>query len=289
MITFKDFLDTITSAGTVIAAFAAVAAARSANSSAKTAAEQLEDQVARQEMISRPRLVPLNTQLRTQVVTIFDDWIHNYTEKLEFDVVERPTINKDFNISSFPIEVVNTGTSFAKNISYYYEIEGGISALREYENSGKKLSLVNTDFAQIEPHRFSFDIEVSQDYRGMLIAPLQKTMTLKVKKTVYFLPLMQSNEKSPFTIPAYFVAISNLYLKRRRNEDTETIVRPKVRLKISYEDQYNNKYTDIYRMQLADKPMMRSGWEDQEILAWIFFEFISSTQTTKKPTREGRL
>lgn len=277
MITFKDFLDTITSAGTVIAAFAAVAAARSANSSAKTAAEQLKEQVARQEMISRPRLVPLNTQIRTQVITIFDDWIHNYIEKPEYDVVERPTINKDFNVSSFPIEVVNTGTSFAKNISYYYEIEGGIYALREYENSGKKLSLVNTDFAQIEPHRFGFDIEVSQDYRGMLISPLHKSMTLKVKKTVYFLPLMQSNTKSPFTIPAYFVAISNFYLKRRRNEDTETIVRPKVRLNISYEDQYNNTYTDIYRMQLSDKPMIRSGWEDQEILAWIFFEFISST------------
>lgn len=277
MITFKDFLDTITSAGTVIAAFAAVAAARSANISAKTAAEQLKEQVARQEMISRPRLVPLNTQIRTQVITIFDDWIHNYIEKPEYDVVERPTINKDFNVSSFPIEVVNTGTSFAKNISYYYEIEGGIYALREYENSGKKLSLVNTDFAQIEPHKFGFDIEVSQDYRGMLISPLHKSMTLKVKKTVYFLPLMQSNTKSPFTIPAYFVAISNFYLKRRRNEDTETIVRPKVRLNISYEDQYNNTYTDIYRMQLSDKPMIRSGWEDQEILAWIFFEFISST------------
>lgn len=282
MSTLKDVLDVITSAGAVIAAFAAVAAARSANNSANTAAEQLKDQVTRQEMISRPRLVPLNMKIRTQIITIFDDWIHDYSTDPKVDVISRPTINRDFNISSFPLEVVNTGTSFAKNISYYYEIEGGISALREYEESGKKISFSNESFAKIEPHKFGFDIEVSQDYRGKLIEPVYKSMILKVRKTVHFLPLVQSNNKAEFTIPAYFVAISNLYLKHRDDEDKETIVRPKLRLNISYEDQYNNTYTDVYRIQLADKPLARGGIENKEILAWIFVEYVNPPEDEKK-------
>lgn len=273
MTTFKDALDAITSVGTIIAALAAVAAARSANSSANTAAKQLRDQVTRQEMISRPRLVPLNSEIRIQLITIFDDWKNDYVENLAVDVVRRPTIDDESNISSFTIEVVNTGTSFAKNISYYYEIDGGINGLQEYEDSGKKLAFENATYAKIDP-KYSFDIRISQDYNGELVEPFQKSMLLNVKKIFHFLPLVQSNTKSPFIIPAYFVAISNIYLKRRRNENPETIKRPILRLRIFYEDQYNNKYMDIYKMQLASAPATRSGMEDKEVLAWIFFEFV---------------
>lgn len=273
-ITFKgcDKLSTVKSILEVVTALAAVGATFAAWRSADTSSKQLNTQIEQQSKISRPRLVPLNTVIHTKIVTVLDDWVPK-NEEIAVKEQEPLFLSQNHSFSTFPIDVVNMGTSFAINVSYHYELEGGMDALEEYDYKGKKLLFDDSSMIQLNP--IDFDMILSQDYKGNLREPTFKFITLRIRRIKRFISYIKGGEKSSFLIPTYFVAVSNLFLKHRNGDPNEKIIkRPKLVLKISYEDQYNEKYTDTYKMQLAKAPLRRAGFEREEVYAWIFFEFV---------------
>jgi len=108
----------------ISSAVGAVWAAIAAQKSAKTSAKQLNTQIKEQEKVERPRIVPLNKQVSTEIPFPLVDWSRDDQNRLNLFVGYS-------KFSEFTIPVINTGKSFALNVGYYYEIEGGINAIED--------------------------------------------------------------------------------------------------------------------------------------------------------------
>lgn len=255
-----------------LATASAVGAAVAAWNSAKTSAKQLNTQIERDFETSRPRLVPLNTIVSTAVVTILDDWHKRKSDPPRKDDLNNHYINTNHSFSPFQIDVINMGTSYAINVSYHYEIEGGMMALQEYNSKGKQLKFNEPQLLQLNPS--VFNIVVSQKYSG-IYGSMNNSFIVPVKKIKRFIPFIEGKEKSAFLIPLYFIPISNIFIKRKKGiPSDENISRPTLILTIDYEDQYGENYSDVYKMRLASKPMQKGGLESEVIHAWIVFDKV---------------
>lgn len=259
----KEILSFLATGGAVVAAVAAW-------NSAKTSAKQLDTQIERDFVTTRPRLVPLNTIVNTTVVTILDDWHKRQSDPPKKNELKKYYIDTNHSFSPFQIDVINMGTSYAINVSYHYEIEGGMLALEEYYSKGKSLKFNNPELLQLNPS--VFDIVVSQKYSG-IYGSQDISFIVPVKRIKRFISFIEGKEKSAFLIPTYFIPISNIFIKGRREiPSDENISRPKLILTIDYEDQYGEKYSDVYKMRLANEPIQRGGMQNETINAWIVFE-----------------
>lgn len=254
-------------------AFAAVAAWKSAAVSAnqsKNQSKQFEKQQEESKKISRPRLVPVNTDINARVMRIFDDW--DASNKYE----ESDTISYDQFFSSFPIKIVNMGNSFAVNVAYHYELKGGMDAIDKYEYKGKKVEFENLSKQQLDPAPAVFNIKFSQRKFPPNDSEVD-VITLRVHKIVRSISFIKGLEQSSLLLPAYFVVLNNVFFRSRsKDPDEKPFKKPVLLIKISYEDQYSNKYIDVYEVVVPDEPMYKGGIHRELIYAQISFKFIKT-------------
>lgn len=239
----------IAASASVLAAIKTASAAKAANLSANTSAEQLKTQISNQEKIERPRLVPLNVYVTPNTYNILSDW-NNYENNTSF---------KDFTVfySNLKIPIINTGKSFAIDVDYSFSLIGEIP---NYSSDNVKVN---------------FESEESTDDDLIFTVTEFKEKPVLKKFRVYsyteYIPLIKSNEISEMYIPNYFVVLCNVYSKEYPNfalgskdsQENNKNNRPKLRLVIRYKDQYDKRHIDEYVMELSGKSFIEG--EDAHI------------------------
>lgn len=256
----------ISAAATVGAAIATYMAAKSARDSANVSAEQLKTQLREQARIERPRLVPLNQQivLSTKVLR---DWTHG-TNGVRY------AIKGKYPFSKFKIPLINAGKSFAIDIKYCYEIEGGIDAIKSASFNTATIKRAEYIEGYEDEGYFRFDIvelneQAAKEGRRMDIFHAEMIPYYR------YISILHSEEQIEIKIPNYFVALSNLYGIHYLTDEKENVPSPVLRLTIEYTDQYNKPHKDIYRMKLSDKHVSIKG---AVVKTWVDFEFIDPNE-----------
>lgn len=245
----------------IAAAVGTLWAANSARQSAQTSAKQLNSQIKEQEKIERPRLFPLNKELSSEVPLPLADWVKDENNKIKL------LIGKS-KFSDFTLPIINTGKSFAIDVRYSYEIEGGIHAIDDKDYDNHAIIGPSSEEKLQDAEFFSFTVKAidsrySPERVNWLIAD--------VVPYFRYIPIVQSNEIKQIQIPSYFVALSNIYLINCWYHNDSDLIRPKLILTIYYKDQYNNEHIDYFRMQLSNRQMSFKG---SIVEAWIDFEQI---------------
>lgn len=244
----------------ISSAVGAVWAAIAAQKSAKTSARQLNTQIKEQEKVERPRIVPLNKQILAEIPFPLVDWSRDAQDELNLFVGYS-------KFSEFTIPVINTGKSFALNVGYCYEIEGGIHAIEDKTYDDHSIIGPSAEDRMQNLDHFEFNIKAS-DFR-----PSYERWTnfiAEVVPYISYIPIVQSNETEQIQIPSYFVALSNVYLLNCWDKDESELINPKLILTIFYKDQFNNEHQDKFRMRLGNQISLK----DSITKAWIEFEQI---------------
>lgn len=253
----------IAASATIWAAIATYLAAKAARDSADISAKQFQNQVNEQAKIERPRLVPLNQKVSTTVVQALSDWTNPSSDSEKI-------LNGKEGFSEYTIPLINAGNSFAIDIKYCFEIEGGMKAIKElvYEN----ISIYKPTLIEGSNHEEVFRFTVAER-TNILTSQGALANVFEAEVIPFFrsISIIQSNDTNEISIPSYFVVLSNIYLMNHLVKRESQLLRPILRLSISYKDQYNNEHIDTYRMQLVDKHIALKG---SKIETWIDFEII---------------
>lgn len=244
----------------IIAAGGTLWAAISARQSAKTSSKQLETQNKQQEKVERPRLIPLDKQFISEIPFPLVDWSRDDNGNLN-------TIEGYSKFSEFTIPLINTGKSFALNVRYHYQIEGGIDAIenKNYDDHSIIGPSVEERIQNLDSFEFRIRATDSRSSPGS-----RSTFYAEVVAFIENVPIVQSNETVQLKIPSYFVALSNVYLINNWDTEEHELINPKLILTIFYKDQYNNDHEEKFRMQLG-KGIKQVGNITE---AWIEFEQI---------------
>lgn len=262
----KSTIEIAAAGGTLWAAIAA-------QQSAKISREQLEGQIHQKEQIDLPRLVPVNAFIQSEVLKMNSDWKKIDSTKLNDDKEstqsESVMLKKLNKFSSYTLPLINTGKLFAFDVRYNYVFEGGRDAVKDYEFDDVKIKVLNPEEGQLESNRFKFKFE--QKYNGITVSDI-----VKVEPYVRFIPIIKSEETVELLVPAYFVLLSNIYIKSNWVHYRNAMHRPKLILRLMYTDQYYQVHTLVYRMALSLKQVHTKGFESEYIETWIDFELISS-------------
>ncbi|WP_214849034.1 hypothetical protein [Exiguobacterium sp. s138] len=249
---FKNIIEVAAAVGTLWAAI-------SARQSAKTSAKQLDTQINEQEKVERPRIVPLNKQVSAEIPFPLVDWSRDDHGRLNLFVGYS-------KFSEFTIPIINTGKSFALNVGYCYEIEGGIEAIEDKAYDDHYIIGPSAEERIQKLDQFEFSIRAI-DYRNS--AENRILFIAEVIPYINYIPIVQSNATEQLQIPSYFVALSNVYLLNCWDDRPDNeLIRPKLTLTIFYKDQFNNEHEDKFRMQLGGQ-MSQNGSITK---AWIEFE-----------------
>lgn len=257
----------VTSAGSIGTAVAALQAKRSADVSA----QQFREQTNQHYKMHRPRLVPSNTQLKTQLPFLICDWQN------EFDSSQRRFIQsyKNLEISRFFIPVLNVSSVSAVNVTYSFELEGGIDSIQPYSNNDESIHLYFADNSvrQNTTDQFSFELETSIESIFVMTSS-----SVLVTPSLSHLSNIQPNQVEKIYLPFYFVLLNNIYLHGLFNNNEKPFPRPKLILSMKYRDPYNNKIEDIYRIQLSEKQIQTSNEDNiNYVEAWLSLEFIDTS------------
>lgn len=259
-------VSTLSAFATAFAAWATYRAAKSARDSADVSAKQLETQLSEQSRIERPRLVPLNKQV-ILAKNVLSDWTFTHTGA-------RFRISGKEPFSRFKIPLINAGKSFAIDIKYCYEIEGGMDTIKPASFETSVIKRAEYIEGYEEEGYFQFDIcelneESTKEGRRMNIFHAEMIPYFR------YISILQSEEKVEIEIPNYFIALSNLYGAHYLSDEKENVSDPVLRLTIMYTDQYNKPHKDVYRMRLSDKHISIKG---DVFKTWIDFEYVSPNE-----------
>lgn len=263
MDTLTLIVEIIAAIGTVYAAIKTAHAAEAARKSANISAEEFKNQVKEKERIERPRLVPLSHYVAPHPTDILSDWKtstvfdNTFTEfKTEF--------------SNTKIPIINTGTSYALDIKYSFQLMGDPSTeIRSY-SSDKVRSILNI----LNPRDIKFKVfDYDTQYRDAVYG---QTHCMEFKITNYdrYISLIQSNQTEELYIPSFFVVLCNLYSKEYSNimsNEKEIMKRPRLRLIITYKDQYENEVLDDYIMELSERQFKGNDY-NYRFDTWIEFK-----------------
>jgi len=248
----------------ISSAVGAVWAAIAAQKSAKTSARQLNTQIKEQEKVERPRIVPLNKQILVEIPFPLVDWSRDAQDELNLFVGYS-------KFSEFTIPVINTGKSFALNVGYYYELEGGIDAIKDKDYDNHSIIGPSAEERMQDLDQFEFNIRAI-DSRPSPIRWIR--FIAEVVSYISYVPIVQSNATEQIQIPSYFVALSNVYLLNCWDEEDSELINPKLILTIFYKDQFNNEHEDKFRMRLGNQKSLK----DSITKAWIEFEPIKQSK-----------
>lgn len=248
----------------ISSAIGAVWAAIAAQKSASTSAKQLNTQIKEQEKIERPRIAPLNKQLSVEIPFPLVDWSRNAQNELNLLVGYS-------KFSEFTIPVINTGKSFALNVGYYYELEGGIDAIEDKAYDDHSIIGPSPEERMQDLEQFEFNIRAI-DSRPSPNRWMQ--FIAEVVSYISYVPIIQSNATEQIQIPSYFVALSNVYLLNCWDEKNSELINPKLILTFFYKDQFNNEHEDKFRMRLGNQMSQK----DSITKAWIEFEPIKQNK-----------
>lgn len=255
----------IAAGASVWAAIATYGAAKAARDSADISAKQFKIQIDEQEKIERPRLVPLNHKISRIALHALDDWVDSENDS-------KKKLNGKEGFSEFTIPIINTGHSFALDVRYCFEIEGGIDAIRHLSYEKTFISEPNIIEEYKEQGFFTFIMGEETEH---ITSPgkVNNFFYAEVIPKYSYISIIQSDVTSHISIPSYFVVLSNIFLMNFFVKREAEMLRPILRLTIEYKDQYNNQHSDIYRMSLSDKHISAKG---SAIETWIDFELINS-------------
>lgn len=255
----KDVIQIVGTIGTLLAA-------RSARKSAQISNKQLDTQIEEKKRIDRPRLVPLNHKVSTDIYTIFSDW---KTKESDPDMLFKPRNN----MSRFFVPIINTGNTHAFDVRYSFELMGDINSFRDYEKDNIRLSLAEPELKQLNVSNFNF-IAFHSSHRT---PDAVSTQEINSSSSTQYIPLIQNNKSGEMHLPKFFVILSNAFLAEVW-EETPKINRPEVILTIRYKDQLNVQHVDQYLMTFSTKFISASG---TEVNAWIDFNYINPSEDEK--------
>lgn len=117
----------------ILAAGGTLWAAISAKQSASTSSRQLSEQISQNQKLNRPRLVPYNIKLETEIPFVLSDWQTSPEDPLER--IATPSISRFF------IPVINVSSYLAFDIRYSFQLESGIDAITPYTNSDESIKI----------------------------------------------------------------------------------------------------------------------------------------------------
>lgn len=256
----KDFIQI---GGTVGALWAALSARKSAQISSK----QLDTQIEEKKQVDRPRLVPLNHRVTTEVHSIFSDWAN---DEKDSDVL----LKHKHKMSRFHVPIINTGNTHAFDVRYSFKLLGGIDSFREYEKGNVRLLLAEPELRQLSVEHFNFiAFESSPEHPNIL-----SRQEVEVIPYVQYIPLIQNDKSGKMHLPKFFVILSNVYLEEYWYPNPK-INRPEVIVTIRYKDQLHVQHVDRYLMSLSTKQTNTSG---PEVNTWVDFQYIKPSEDDKK-------
>lgn len=247
--------NTIEIGGTVGTLWAALSARKSAQISSK----QLKTQIEEKKQVDRPRLVPLNHMISTEISSYFTDWQTN-----EDGTIQKFEESK--NLSRFFVPLINTGNTHAFDVRCSFKLKQGIYALRKnFESERVILNRPIDDSTQDEDY-FEFEV-ISTIPNNQRIIDQQK---VRVESSTQFFPLIQNDKSSKIYMPKFFIILNNIYLKEYLNPPV-TFHRHEVILTIHYKDQIENEHSDKYLMVLSNKQI---SYNESIFNTWIDFKYM---------------
>lgn len=249
---FKGFLE-------LLAAFGTLLAALSARKSAKISNIQLNNQIEEKRRIDRPRLVPLNHVISTEISSFFTDWQTNEDREIR-------KFEEDNKMSRFYVPLINTGNTHAFDVRCSFKLQRGIYAFQEnYESERVKLERPDGSSTQDEDY---FEFNVTTIFPGY--NQRNETQNVKVESCTQFFPLIQNDKSSKIYMPKFFIILNNIYLKEYLNPPV-TFHKYKVILTIHYKDQIETEHTDRYLMVLSNKQI---SYNESIFNTWIDFKYM---------------
>ncbi|WP_214810948.1 hypothetical protein [Exiguobacterium sp. s127] len=257
------FKDVIQIGGTVGALWAAL----SARKSAKISSKQLDNQIEEKKQVDRPRLVPLNHRVSTEIDSIFSDWETD-------EIMTKFRFKQRYKMSRFTVPIINTGNTHAFDVRYSFKLRGGIDSFRDYDGVNVRLLLADPELRQLGREHFNFiayefPIENPNAY---------EKQEVEVIPYIQYIPLIQNDKSGEMHLPKFFVILSNVYLDEYWKTNPN-INNPEVIVTLRYKDQLHVEHTDRYLMTLSTKQVRTSG---PEVNTWVDFEYIKPPKNDKK-------
>lgn len=254
------------------AAIASAIAAVFAGWSATISLNQFKAQTKEKEESERPRLLPLNKNVMVPVESIFTDW------DLKNHNIE-PIKDKFVMV---PIEMINTGKSFAVNIQYSFRLLNDLSTFEDFEEDytlqfKKSNTGIFTIYAKdIFEHVFFYgDGSYKVEKKGV-------NQEMNTIPYIRYIPLLKSEESKFLLVPNYFVLLTNHFAIQYSSLNENSVQLPRLSLRLQYSDQHQNEYIDIYEMTASTKQIQMSNHQYE---GWIDFELIHSEVPKKKSPR----
>lgn len=251
----------------ILAAAGTLWAAISAKQSASTSSKQLLEQLSQNRKLNRPRLVPHNIKLKSEIPYVLSDWATE-TNNAEQRIVTSST-------SRFSIPVLNVSSYLAIDVKYSFKLEFGIDAITPYSNSDESIRIYFSDenTRQLGKDVFTFNLKACDSTVFQ-----RQFMSIPVAPYSDYLPIVQPSRTEQVFIPQYFVILNNIFLEGY-NENVEPFARPSLILSLQYRDQYNNEIEDLYKMRLSTKQitLRRNNDRADYVEAWIDFKFLKTS------------
>ncbi|WP_026829789.1 hypothetical protein [Exiguobacterium antarcticum] len=254
------------------AAIAAAIAAVFAGWSATISLNQFKAQTKEKEESDRPRLLPVNKNITVEVESIFTDWDLN-----------KPNLTpiKDKFVKA-PIEMINTGKSFAVNIEYSFRLLDDISDFEDFDED-YTLKFIKSDAG-------IFTIHANDTFEHIFYRENGKDVIENrgVNKDMNTIPytryhsLLKSEESTFLLVPNYFVVLTNHFVLQYSMLNENIVKLPRLSLRLKYSDQHQNEYVDIYEMVSSKKHIQMI---DSKYEGWIDFQLIHSETPKKESPR----
>lgn len=270
MDTITLIVEIIAAIGTVYAAIKTAHAAEAARKSADISADEFKTQITEKERIERPRLVPLSHYVAPHPTDILSDWKTS-------TVIDNTFTEFKTEFSNTKIPIINTGTSYALDVKYSFQLMGHLNNEIKGYNS-EKVHLVVDDLNpsenEIKIKVFDFDTQ----YRDSVYGEIHHK-EFEVTNYERYISLIQSNQTEELYIPSFFVVLCNLYSKEYSkiiSSENEVMKRPRLRLIITYKDQYENEVLDDYIMELSERQFKGNDY-NYRLDTWIEFKHQGTT------------
>lgn len=254
------------------AAIAAAVAAGFAGWSATVSNKQFEAQKREKEESERPRLLPVNKNISVEVASIFTDWDLN---KINLTPI------KDKFVKA-PIEMINTGKSFAVNIEYSYRLLDNSSEFKDFDDEYSIKFIKSHDGILTISAKSAFENIYYRTDGNDVFKNTNVRKDMNVIPYLRYHPLLKSEESAFLLVPNYFVVLTNHYIFQHSRLNEDGIKLPRLSLRIKYSDQLQNEYVDIYEMIASTKQIQTN---DKRYEGWIDFHLLHSEAPKKKSPR----
>lgn len=253
------------------AAIAAAIAAIFAGWSATISLNQFKAQTKEKEESDRPRLLPVNKNIIIEAESIFTDWD-----------LDKPNLTpiKDKFVKA-PIEMINTGKSFAVNIEYSFRLLDNINDFNNFDED-YTLNFIRSDnnFLTLSA-KGTFESILYRENED-IIKNTNIRRDMNMIPYVRYHPLLKSEEATLLLIPNYFVVLTNHFIIQYFRLNDDVVKLPRLSLRLKYSDHHQNEYVDIYEMVASTKQIQTT---DLKYEGWIDFQLMHSESPKKKSPR----